>query len=60
MQIRVTELTNAYFTDSKIQYYVTPTSYLVLIKAFKDLLAKKRQEIDSVIMKYEKGIDQLA
>ena len=60
MQMRVTELTRAYFAESKIQYYVTPTSYLVLIKAFKDLLAKKRHEIDTVIMKYERGIDQLA
>lgn len=58
--MRVTDLTTSYFADSKIQYYVTPTSYLVLIKAFKDLLSKKRNEIDTVIMKYERGIDQLA
>jgi len=60
MQLRVTDLTVPYFADSKIQYYVTPTSYLVLIKTFKDILAKKRHDIDTVIMKYEKGIDQLA
>lgn len=60
MQLRVTELTKAYFAESKIQYYVTPTSYLVLIQAFKDLLNKKRDDIDTIIMKYTKGIDQLA
>jgi len=32
----------------------------VLLKAFKSLLALKRNEIDTVIMKYTKGIDQLA
>lgn len=57
MQMRVTDLTAKYFSESKIQYYVTPTSYLVLLKAFKDLLAMKRDEIDTVIMKYEKGIE---
>jgi dynein heavy chain len=60
MQMRVTDLTTSYYAESKIQYYVTPTSYLVLIKAFKDLLSKKRNDIDTIIMKYTKGIDQLA
>lgn len=38
MQLRVTKLTQTYFQESKIQYYVTPTSYLVLIKCFKSIL----------------------
>ena len=60
MQMRTTDLAEKYKNEQKRFYYVTPTSYLVLIKAFKDLLGKKRNEINSVINKYEKGIDQLA
>lgn len=60
MQMRVTQLTERYKIEQKRYYYVTPTSYLVLIQAFKSILEQKRNEIDSVINKYEKGIDQLA
>lgn len=60
MQTRVTALTARYLTEQKRHYYVTPTSYLVLIQAFKDLLAKKRHAIDTIIDKYAKGIGQLA
>lgn len=58
--MRVTQLAQKYQEREKKYYYVTPTSYLVLIQAFKDLLGKKRMQIDTVIMKYERGIDQLA
>ena len=57
MQTRVTELSQKYLSEQKRHYYVTPTSYLVLIQAFKDLLAEKRLKIDTVIDKYAKGID---
>jgi dynein heavy chain len=60
MQTRVTQLADKYLKEMKRHYYVTPTSYLVLIQAFKELLAKKRNEIDTIINKYAKGIDQLA
>jgi hypothetical protein len=50
-------LAEKYKIEQKSYYYVTPTSYLVLIKAFKELLEKKRRAINSVITKYEKGID---
>ena len=43
----------------KRYYYVTPTSYLILIKTFKSLLDTKRKYVNSIIFKYEKGIDQL-
>lgn len=59
MQTRVTALSARYLKEQKKHYYVTPTSYLVLIQAFKELLAKKRHEIDTIINKYAKGIDQL-
>jgi dynein heavy chain len=60
MQERVSQLTVRYYQELKRYYYVTPTSYLVLIKTFKTLLAMKRHAIDSIISKYEKGLEQLA
>jgi dynein heavy chain, axonemal len=39
---------------------VTPTSYLVLIKTFQNLLGMKRKAVNSIIYKYEKGLSQLA
>lgn len=60
MQTRVTALSARYLAEQKRYYYVTPTSYLVLIQAFKELLKQKREAIDSVINKYSRGIDQLA
>jgi len=41
-------------------YYVTPTSYLILIKTFTTLLDKKRQFLTNTIKKFEKGLEQLA
>ncbi|XP_066919650.1 dynein axonemal heavy chain 12-like [Clytia hemisphaerica] len=40
--------------------YVTPTSYLELISAFKKLLSQKREEIWTNKMRYEGGLDKLA
>jgi dynein heavy chain len=60
MQVRVTALAEKYRLNEKRYFYVTPTSYLVLIKAFQRTLGKKRDEIDSIINKYDKGITQLA
>ena len=56
MQMRTTSLADKYKEIEKRYFYVTPTSYLVLIQAFKYLLKKKRVAIDTIIMKYEKGI----
>lgn len=56
MQMRTTALAEKYKQLEKRYFYVTPTSYLVLLRAFKRLLGKKRGEIDSVIHKYEVGI----
>ena len=60
MQTRVSQLTTKYYQELKRYYYVTPTSYLVLIKTFQSLLATKRKSINTVISKYEKGLSQLA
>jgi dynein heavy chain len=40
--------------------YVTPTSYLELIIAFQDSLAKKREEVMNAKNRYEKGLEQLS
>ena len=60
MQERVSDLTLRYYQELKRYYYVTPTSYLVLIKTFQNLLGMKRKHINGIIAKYEKGLDQLA
>jgi dynein heavy chain len=60
MQERVTALAEKYLREQRRHYYVTPTSYLVLLQAFKELLARKRLAIDTVISKYSRGMDQLA
>ena len=41
-------------------YYVTPTSYLILIKTFSGMLDKKRSYIDNQIRKFDRGLEQLA
>ena len=43
----------------KRHYYVTPTSYLELIKTYKSLLAEKRKLISSEKNKFEIGYDKL-
>lgn len=60
MQTRTTDLALKFKLLEKRYFYVTPTSYLVLLKNFKKLLGKKRGQIDSVIHKYDVGIKQLA
>ena len=60
MQERVSQLTLRYYQELKRYYYVTPTSYLVLIKTFQGLLGTKRNQVNTIIGKYEKGLSQLA
>lgn len=59
MQERVTNTSIRYLQELRRYYYVTPTSYLELIKTFKNLLKKKRTEKNKNIMRYEKGLEQL-
>jgi dynein heavy chain len=40
--------------------YVTPTSYLTLISAFKDVLGKRRSEVAALQRRYSVGLDKLA
>ncbi|EGD83038.1 dynein heavy chain 2 [Salpingoeca rosetta] len=39
--------------------YVTPTSYLELIQTFKDLLRKKRHEVQTLQSRYAVGVEKL-
>lgn len=48
-----------YFNELQRRNYVTPTSYLELIKIFKDLLDKKRLEIIRLRERYVIGIEKL-
>jgi dynein heavy chain len=57
MQTRVNELTKRYQEEMRRYYYVTPTSYLILIKTFSGMLDKKRNYIDSQIKKFDRGLD---
>ena len=60
MQERVRDLTVRFKDELRRFYYVTPTSYLELIKTFTSLLASKRKIIFSQIIRYEKGLEQMA
>lgn len=37
-------------------YYVTPTSYLILIKTFTGMLAKRRKLVNDDIFKFDRGL----
>ena len=56
MQQRVTDLSQRYLSELRRYYYVTPTSYLELIKSFQKLLGRKEKEINGIINKYTKGL----
>lgn len=60
MQERVHKLSQRFKTELSRYYYVTPTSYLILIKVFKEKLTIKRDYIRDTIGKYERGLTALA
>ena len=53
-------LSTEYESKLKRVNYVTPTSYLELIKAFKDSLGVQRELISSQKKRYDNGLQQLA
>jgi dynein heavy chain, axonemal len=56
-----TRLLSAKFYESQRRHnYVTPTSYLELIKTYKQLLNGKREEVEALKSRYEVGLEQLA
>eukprot|EP00927_Polykrikos_kofoidii_P046388 TRINITY_DN40623_c0_g4_i1.p1 TRINITY_DN40623_c0_g4~~TRINITY_DN40623_c0_g4_i1.p1 ORF type:complete len:2568 (-),score=563.58 TRINITY_DN40623_c0_g4_i1:159-7829(-) len=59
MQKSVFGLTEQYLREVGRHYYVTPTSYLELINAFKDLLDLKRGEVSTKKSRYDVGLDKI-
>lgn len=53
------QMTQKYLQELRRYYYVTPTSYLILIKTFEELLNKRRKMVNSEIFKFDKGLSQL-
>ena len=60
MQERVHQLSIKYREELRKYYYVTPTSYLILIKTFSTFLDEKRKKNDKEIYKFDRGLIQLA
>ncbi|KAI8893820.1 dynein heavy chain and region D6 of dynein motor-domain-containing protein [Globomyces pollinis-pini] len=54
------QLSLKYFEQLRRHNYVTPTSYLELIQTYKQLLSKKRKEVNASKSRYEIGLEQLA
>jgi len=59
MQERVRTLSQRYLFELRRYYYVTPTSYLILIKTFTSLLDSRRNINYSDITKFERGLNQM-
>lgn len=53
-------ISQKYYDVLRRHNYVTPTSYLELIQAYKQLLSLKREEVNSLKIRYEVGLEQLA
>ncbi|XP_063362018.1 dynein axonemal heavy chain 3 [Cydia amplana] len=55
----VVQLSDRFYSEQKRKVYVTPTSYLELIKAFQNLYAMKVDQITRARIRYETGLEQL-
>ncbi|KAJ3188443.1 Dynein heavy chain 3, axonemal [Gaertneriomyces sp. JEL0708] len=53
-------LSQTFYSRLRRHNYVTPTSYLELIKTYKTLLQSKRKEVDGLRNRYVTGLEQLA
>eukprot|EP00949_MAST-11_sp_MAST-11-sp1_P002809 g2809.t1 len=60
MQVQMQTLAEAYKAEVGGHYYVTPTSYLELLKIFTGLLKEKRQENLGKVRRYTRGLSKLA
>merc|ERR1719502_727108 len=52
--------TERFFTEMKRRNYVTPTSYLELIRLYVDLLREQREIVSNNEMKYKNGLKKLS
>ncbi|XP_045771343.1 dynein axonemal heavy chain 3 isoform X1 [Maniola jurtina] len=55
----VVQLSDRFYSEQKRKVYVTPTSYLELIKAFQNLYTLKVDQITKSRNRYETGLEQL-
>ena len=54
------KLSEKLFAMLRRNNYVTPTSYLELIRTYKDLLGRRRNDINTAKTRYEVGLEKLA
>ncbi|KIY97683.1 Dynein heavy chain 3, axonemal [Monoraphidium neglectum] len=59
MHIGVRRLAQDFYRDQKRRTYTTPTSYLELIQAYKELLGAKRKQVQQQRSRYEVGLSKL-
>nr|XP_026485669.1 dynein heavy chain 3, axonemal [Vanessa tameamea] len=57
--ISVVDLSDRFYDEQRRKVYVTPTSYLELIKAFQNLYSLKVDQITRSRIRYETGLEQL-
>ncbi|XP_045448983.1 dynein axonemal heavy chain 3 [Melitaea cinxia] len=57
--VSVVQLSDRFYDEQKRKVYVTPTSYLELIKAFQNLYSLKVDQITRSRIRYETGLEQL-
>ncbi|OQS06495.1 dynein heavy chain [Thraustotheca clavata] len=57
--VQVEALSEAYLQCLRRQNYVTPTSYLELIVAFKTFLSQRRESVMKAKMRYEVGLEKI-
>ncbi|KAI9224435.1 dynein heavy chain and region D6 of dynein motor-domain-containing protein [Blastocladiella britannica] len=55
----VRELSERFLTNLRRHNYVTPTSYLELIRTYKSLLSQKRQDVSKLKFRYLNGLEKL-
>ena len=53
------DLSKHFYEELRRHNYVTPTSYLTLLKAFNKLLKDQTQKLNSDISRYDNGITKL-
>jgi len=59
MQEKVSKMSTQYQKEMGRWYYVTPTSYLMLINTFKGLLNKQRTDVADRKARYENGLTKI-
>ncbi len=59
LHLAVQETAQAYLVETGRHFYVTPTSYLRLLKSFKSIEEEKRQDLQNSRETYANGVQKL-